>query len=231
MKDAILQLLNEGKTNAEIARELCIKPPTVTYWKKKLGFSLKKKTVDWEQVQQEYDSGKTLRELGVSLRSIQLAQRRGDFEARDIKSALDIARKKGRLERKHTTETKGKLRDHMLRRLADGTYPTLGRNFRGRKQSYPEQWWESVIQDRLADYEVEKEYRFGIYSLDFAWPQLKKCLEVDGGQHEEPNQKASDERKDEYIESMGWQVIRIPWKHTCKNKKDSIRMLVKFIEG
>lgn len=229
MQEQIQPLLDEGYTNSEIAQKLQISSATVTYWKKKLGYTILNNRVDWAAVQREYDSGKTLRELGVSLRAIQLAQMRGDFIARSMKEANELSKKRGRRYSKHTDATKEKLREHMKRRLADGTYPTLGRNFRGRKQSYPEQWWSSVISNHLPNSNVIAEYQYGIYSLDFAWPDRKKCLEVDGAQHEQEKQKESDIRKDTFLHENGWQVLRLPWKETVAAKKEHIGLLIEFL--
>ncbi len=187
---------------------------------------------NWTDIQAYYDEGHSWREVashfGMASETLRRARIRGDFvTSRDASEAQKLARKKN--PRKHTKATKKKLREHMLRRLKDGTYPTLGRNFQGRPKSYPEKWWQSVIDARFDNTDYEDEYKFGIYSLDYAWPDLKRCIEVDGSQHEEQQQKASDKRKDAYLLKEGWQVLRMPWKETVADKEAAILKAKEFI--
>ena len=116
----------------------------------------------------------------------------------------------------------------MLRRLKEGTYPTLGKNFKGRPKSYPEQWFESVIDKRFENKNYIAEYPFGIYSLDFAWPEIKKCIEIDGGTHE--NTRESDAKRDAWLLEQGWQTLRIEWKECVKDKEQFIQTALYFIE-
>ena len=39
----------------------------------------------------------------------------------------------------------------------------------------------------------------GKYSIDFAWPDLKLAIEIDGSQHNFPDRKKSDKLKDKYL--------------------------------
>jgi very-short-patch-repair endonuclease len=182
---------------------------------------------DWIQIQKEYDSGKSLRELGPNLNTLAKAKKRGWFTPRSLsESGLIRAVTKPLV---HSKETKEKLREHMIRRLEEGTYPTLGRNFKGRPQSYPERWMESVIKTRFNDQSYITEYGIGIYSLDFAWPEIKKCIEVDGATHELTVDK--DAKRDKWLTEQGWQTLRIEWKKCVKDKEIYIIQAKEFIDG
>lgn len=188
---------------------------------------------DWKEIQEFYDAGHTSRDVmkkfGVTLKSQLGAKKRGDFVFRTPSEAHKLSRKKN--PRKHTTATKKKLREHMLRRLEEGTYPTLGKNFRGRPKSYPEGWWKSVFDARFDNKGYTEEYQIGLYSLDYAWIDLKKVIEIDGTQHLEERQRASDERKDAFLQSQGWKVLRMPWKETVADKEAAILKAKEFIDG
>ena len=47
------------------------------------------------------------------------------------------------------------------------------------------------------------------YIVDFYFPSYGLCLEVDGGYHNDPEQKAKDKARDLYLVSNGYKVKRI----------------------
>lgn len=58
------------------------------------------------------------------------------------------------------------------------------------------------------------------YNIDIAHPQLKIAIEVDGRQHRANFQKKVDLRRDEFLTSLGWKVIRILNKDILNLKND-----------
>lgn len=50
------------------------------------------------------------------------------------------------------------------------------------------------------------------YKADFANPTTKTVIELDGPAHNPMERKALDRKKTEVLESLGWQVIRVPHK-------------------
>ena len=83
---------------------------------------------------------------------------------------------------KHLSEeTKRKQSETMKRKIAEGTFiPPYKRNHSS-KVSYPEKYFGKVFKNENVF--CEKEFQVGLYSLDFAWPDSKKYIEVDGEQH------------------------------------------------
>ena len=80
------------------------------------------------------------------------------------------------------------------------------------------------------DYKTE--LPFGKYSLDFAWPEAKRCIEIDGEQHERfDDYKKRDAEKDRLLHDAGWQVLRIKWKDCFHNPQQYIEQVKKFILG
>jgi len=47
------------------------------------------------------------------------------------------------------------------------------------------------------------------YKLDFAWPNLKVGLEVDGGSHTAAKRQMQDRKKEARLMGLGWAVFRI----------------------
>jgi hypothetical protein len=46
------------------------------------------------------------------------------------------------------------------------------------------------------------------YKIDLAEPQLKVAVEIDGKSHELPDRKAQDRKKEAWLQSRGWTVLR-----------------------
>lgn len=185
-------------------------------------------------IQAYYTSGHTREEccaeFGISPSGFDRAVRLGNIITRSMSESQKLSN--NLKPRTHTAETKAKLREHMLRRLAEGTYPTLGRsNRRIGQPSYPEKFFAKVVENDFDDKQVTKEMPFGIYSLDFAWPHLKKCIEIDGNQHFETAAAIErDARKDSYIQSQGWEVLRIRWTDMFHNPARYIQQAKEFID-
>ncbi len=103
------------------------------------------------------------------------------------------------------------------------------------KHSWPEEWFITMLHAELNmvehdDYKTE--LPFGKYSLDFAWPETKRCIEIDGEQHERfDDYKKRDAEKDRLLHDAGWQVLRIKWKDCFHNPQQYIEQVKKFILG
>lgn len=47
-----------------------------------------------------------------------------------------------------------------------------------------------------------------VYRLDFAYPDVRLDVEIDGPRHRRPEVEAKDHRRDAYLRSLGWEVLR-----------------------
>jgi len=62
---------------------------------------------------------------------------------------------------------------------------------------------------RAAGVPAEREHRVGRFSVDFALPARRIAIEADGAYwHSLPKQQRADARKDAYLTSAGWRVLR-----------------------
>ena len=97
------------------------------------------------------------------------------------------------------------------------------------EHSWPEQWFIEVLHNELnmvenVDYKTEMP--FDKYSLDFAWPEKKLCIEIDGEQHDRFEEyKLRDISKDKLLKENGWKVIRIKWIDCWHNPKQYIEQV------
>lgn len=136
--------------------------------------------------------------------------------------------------RQHTEETKKKLstiRIQYLKQNPDKVPYVLNHSSR---VSYPERYFDKIMKKTKLNY--TKELQINLYSLDFAFIDLKVDLEIDGDQHY-LDQKIveSDKRRTEYLNNQGWKVIRVRWsdykKLTLKDRKKFIKDLINRIKN
>ena len=108
--------------------------------------------------------------------------------------------------------------------------------------SYAEKFWKQVLDNNNIQYIREKLIEYGNlgngerYFLDFYIENnnRKIDLEIDGKQHQYKDRKESDIKRDNFINSLGIEVYRIPWneinsengKHQMQEK---INKFLKFI--
>ena len=76
-----------------------------------------------------------------------------------------------------------------------------------KRKSYAEQYFERIFLDAKQNYHVDR------YFLDFAWPDKKIYVEVDGEQHYNDNKViAHDITRINRLEKLGWKLLmRIRW--------------------
>jgi very-short-patch-repair endonuclease/predicted nucleic acid-binding Zn ribbon protein len=113
-----------------------------------------------------------------------------------------------------------RLRDSANQRVANGTHSGWASR-KNLKPSFP----EKVVFDILAELNIrlEREHKCGKWFIDFADINRKIAIEIDGKQHEWPDRKVSDMRKDTYLISEGWQVHRIKWQKLTKDFREEVK--------
>lgn len=113
----------------------------------------------------------------------------------------------------------------------EGRAHNIGSSRWNNEPSYPEIFFMKVIQNEFNDKNYCREYPFGKYSLDFAWVEKKRCIEIDGEQHERFEEyRKRDEQKDKLLIENNWKVLRIKWKDLYKNTKEIIKAAKDFID-
>ena len=78
----------------------------------------------------------------------------------------------------------------------------------------------------------EEQYQIGPYQLDFAFPDLKIDLEIDGDQHHlDKRVVESDKRRNIYLENLGWTIVRVKWSEYKRltDKKEYVSLILNKI--
>lgn len=79
--------------------------------------------------------------------------------------------------------------------------------------------WKYLRKRQLAGYKFRRQEVFGNYIVDFVSLEAKLIVELDGGQHLEQQDK--DRLRTEYLNSLGYRVIRY-WNHHVLNQTDDV---------
>lgn len=96
------------------------------------------------------------------------------------------------------------------------------------KVSYPEE----LLLNKLTELNITGwifKFQNGMYQYDFAWPELKIDVEVDGGTHKLEKVKKIDERRDKFSRDNGWIVLRFTANEIKYNIDDCIKIILKHI--
>jgi very-short-patch-repair endonuclease len=69
--------------------------------------------------------------------------------------------------------------------------------------------WARVRREKLGGYKFRRQHPLGPYIVDFVCLERKLILELDGGQHAEPEQAAYDARRSAWLAERGYRVFRL----------------------
>lgn len=187
------------------------------------------KKYNWKEIQDIYNTGKTWRELrqifGVNMATIAKAIERGDFVSRNKSDAGKITLRHS--PRTHTQETKDKISKIRLKFLSENPNKVpYVLNHNSKKLSYAEQYFL----DALTGSDFKHRHRILNYELDFAIPEKKINLEIDGSQHKlDKKIVAHDLKRNKNLQDLGWTIIRVYWPEFQKLNQIEKELRVKSI--
>ena len=97
---------------------------------------------------------------------------------------------------------------------------------REKRRSYAEQYFLQIFTDAFFNHHVDR------YFLDFAWPEKKIYIEVDGEQHYNDRKVIEhDIERERVLAALGWTcVCRIRWSTFIRLSKDAREEFVKGIQ-
>lgn len=128
-------------------------------------------------------------------------------------------------------EIRSKISSSMKKAHVEGRAHNIGESRWNNKPSYPEKWFMEVVQNEFDDKSYVREMPFHRFALDFAWVEKKRCIEIDGEQHDRfVEYKKRDIEKDALLKQEGWSVLRLSWKDVCQNTKYFIKIAKDFID-
>lgn len=187
--------------------------------------------IDWTEIQTKYDSGIATRHLvkeyKLSCQMFSDASKAGLFKPRSKAEATKMYHKLNPGATKHSDESKlkiSKARKAYLYANPDKVPYLL--NHKHKRKFYSEIYFGECFRNT----NIISEYKVRAYSLDFADVEKKIDIEIDGDQHFLDKRIVEhDIRRNEYLLSLGWTIIRIRWSKFQKLSPPEKLQLVKSI--
>ena len=84
----------------------------------------------------------------------------------------------------------------------------LARTLRKNQTPQEAKMWKILRNFQIQGLKFRRQYPIGNYIIDFVCKEIKLIIEIDGGQHNEPNNIEYDKTRTEFLESKGYKVIR-----------------------
>ena len=102
---------------------------------------------------------------------------------------------------------------------------TNARELRKNMTSQERKMWNILRNHNFYGYEVRRQYPMGNYIVDFVCRSKKIVIEIDGGQHNQPADIEYDKQRTEFLNSLGYKVVRIWNNDIDKNIAGVYKML------
>ena len=84
------------------------------------------------------------------------------------------------------------------------------------------QLWRLLRDHRFDEFKFRRQYPCGIYFLDFYCTVAKLAVELDGGGHGFPDQRAKDDKRNQFLAERGIKVRRF-WNHQLHGELEAVR--------
>ncbi len=81
--------------------------------------------------------------------------------------------------------------------------------------------WRVIRSRQLGGYKFRRQQPLGPFVVDFVCLEARLVVEVDGGHHDEAEDRAHDQRRSQWLEGAGFRVMRF-WNHDVLNQLDSV---------
>ena len=98
----------------------------------------------------------------------------------------------------------------------------FARQLRKKSTDAEKRLWRLLRDRRFAEFKFRRQYPCGIYFLDFYCTLAKLAVELDGGGHGFPDQRARDEKRNRFLAEQGIQVLRF-WNHQMRDELEAVR--------
>ena len=102
----------------------------------------------------------------------------------------------------------------------------LARRLRKNLTSQERILWQLFRNHNFYGYEIRRQSPIWKYIVDFVCREKKIIIEIDGGQHNTPDNILADEQRTKYLEAKGYKVIRF-WNNEIIKNIDGVYQKLK----
>ena len=102
----------------------------------------------------------------------------------------------------------------------------LARELRKNQTPQEKKVWDMLRNHQIYGYEFRRQYPIGDYIVDFICREKKIIIELDGGQHNEPENIDKDKQRTTFLENKGYTVLRF-WNNEVDNNIEGVYEVIK----
>jgi len=117
---------------------------------------------------------------------------------------------------------RGRIPRYGKHRNRTGTARAFARQLRRSSTRAEKRLWRLLRERRFHLFKFRRQYACGSYFLDFYCPIAKLAVELDGGGHGFPDQRARDEERNRFLAGREIKVLRF-WNHQLRSELQSVR--------
>jgi len=100
---------------------------------------------------------------------------------------------------------------------------------RGNQTTAENVLWQELRSRKCLGVKFRRQYSIDHFILDFYAPRLKLAIEVDGGIHQNLDQKEYDQNRTDYLEVFGISFLRVTNKSVINSKDDVLKEIKQVI--
>jgi len=89
----------------------------------------------------------------------------------------------------------------------------------------------SLLKQHFPEYRFKRQHPISQYIADFYCHKLKLVIEIDGAYHLSDESKINDKIRDEFMQSLGLEIIRFTNQEVCEKGENVIMRLKKMIKN
>ena len=86
--------------------------------------------------------------------------------------------------------------------------------------------WNIIKNRQFYGYRFRRQFPIGCYIVDFVCREKKIIIEIDGGQHNKPESIDNDKIRTEFLNNLGYKVIRF-WNNEIYENIDGVLLKLK----
>ncbi len=197
----------------------------------------KYKNINWKEIQLFYDLNKTWKDITITFHIsnyiLSLACKLGLIKMRKSKETW-LLRNPKRIGRKHSSETKEKLRKSRIKYLKE--HPEINSwKINNKFKSIPCEKVKNELKQLNINFQEEHQpllHKNRFFRIDIAFIDKKLGIEINGGQHwdSEGKLKPYYQERHDLIENEGWKLYEIPY-HVAMRKDFVIEFIIPLLEN
>jgi very-short-patch-repair endonuclease len=121
------------------------------------------------------------------------------------------------------------MEDYIPRTMGEKAYTELKRNLRKQPTKAEAVLWKFLKNKQLNNLRFRRQHGIGPYIADFCHSKSATVIELDGGIHEDPEQKLYDRQREDFLNAKGYSILRFKNQEILKNLSEVLNKIEEHI--